>query len=53
MDLVDLVKATIVCGLVAFLCYTFPVLGQIVIISVLSIIWLCYAHRTITRLMRR
>jgi hypothetical protein len=53
MDLVDLIKATIVCGVVAFLCYSFPVLGQAVIIAVLSVIWLGYAHRTLSRLLRR
>ena len=47
MSLVDLIKATIVCGIVAFLFYSFPVLGQIVAITVLSLLWLSYARKTI------
>jgi len=47
MSLVDLIKATIVCGIVAFLFYSFPVLGQVVAIAVLSLLWLSYARKTI------
>ncbi|HOX58659.1 MAG TPA: hypothetical protein P5205_20610 [Candidatus Paceibacterota bacterium] len=53
MSVYDLIKATIVCGAVAFLIYSFPVLGQIVLIVFLSLLWLSYAHRTITSLRRR
>lgn len=53
MNLFDLIKATIACGLSAFLIYTFPVIGQVVIIGVLSLLWLSYAHRTFARLLRR
>ena len=54
MSLVDLIKATIVCGIVAFLFYSFPVLGQIAAITVLSLLWLSYARKTIvTRRGRR
>ncbi len=49
----DLIKATIVCGLIAFLCYSFPVLGQAVIIAFLSLLWLSYARKAIARLWRR
>jgi len=38
MSLVELIKATIVCGIVAFLFYSFPVLGQIAAITVLSLL---------------
>jgi len=47
MSLVDLIKATLVCGIVAFLFYSFPVLGQIVAIAVLSLLWLSYARKTL------
>ncbi len=53
MNLLDLLKATVVCGLLAFLVYDNPVLGQVVIIAVLSLLWLGYAHRTLTNFRRR
>jgi hypothetical protein len=43
----DLVKATIACGLAAYLVYEFPVLGQIVIIATLSLLWLSYLYSTL------
>jgi uncharacterized membrane protein YesL len=49
MSLLDLIKATIVCGGVAFLFYSFPVLGQIMAITVLSLLWLSYARKTLVR----
>ena len=48
----DLIKATIFCGLTAFFVYSYPVVGQVVIIGVLSLLWLSYAHRTIANLRR-
>jgi hypothetical protein len=53
MNALDLVKATVVCGAFAFLVYSFPVVGQIVIIGGLSLIWLSYALKAIKRLARR
>jgi hypothetical protein len=53
MNIFDLVKATVVCGGLAFLVYSFPVIGQIVIIGVLSLAWLTYAHKLIKTLTRR
>ncbi len=53
MNAVDLVKATVVCGLCAFLVYSYPVVGQVLIIGVLSLIWLSYAHTVLTRRVRR
>jgi len=53
MNMLDLIKATIACGLIAFLIYSFPVVGQVVIIGVLSLLWLSYAHRTLVTLLRR
>ncbi len=53
MNLLDLLKATLACGVSAFLIYSFPVIGQIVIIGLLSLLWLCYAHKTIAHLLGR
>ncbi len=53
MNLFDLVKATIICGLLAFLIYSYPVVGQVVIIGFLSLLWLAYAHRTLASFLRR
>jgi len=53
MNVLDLIKATVACGLSAFLIYSFPVIGQVLIIGVLSLLWLSYAHRTLARLLRR
>ena len=53
MTILDLIKATVVCGAVAFLIYSYPVLGQIVLIGFLSLLWLVYAHKTIAHLRRR
>jgi hypothetical protein len=44
----DLVKATVVCGLTAFLVYSHPVLGQAIIIGGLSLLWLSYLYRLVT-----
>jgi hypothetical protein len=53
MNVLDLIKATIACGLSAFLIYSFPVIGQVLIIGLLSLLWLSYAHRTLATLRRR
>jgi len=53
MTILDLTKATVFCGAVAFLIYSFPVLGQILIIGILSLLWLCYARQTLQKLRRR
>ncbi len=53
MNLFDLIKATIACGGSAFLIYSFPVLGQVIIIGLLSLLWLSYAHRTLANFRRR
>lgn len=37
----------------AYLIYSYPVLGQIVLIGLLSVLWLLYAHKTIASLRRR
>ena len=43
----DLIKATVFCGLLAFLVFSYPVLGQVLIIGVLSLLWLSYLYRTV------
>jgi uncharacterized membrane protein YesL len=53
MTIFDLTKATVICGAVAFLIYTYPILGQVLLIAFLSLLWLTYAHRTFARLRRR
>ena len=53
MNVLDLMKATIACGLIAFLIYSFPIVGQVIIIGVLSVLWLGYAHKTVATLRRR
>ena len=53
MSVLDLIKATIVCGGVAFLFYSFPVLGQILVITLLSLLWLSYARKTFAGFWRR
>ena len=53
MRLADLIKATVICGLLAFLVYSFPLLGQIMIIGLLSLLWLSCAHQTIQAIRRK
>ena len=53
MTILDLIKATVICGAIAFLIYSFPIVGQIVLIGFLSLLWLSYARRTIASLRRR
>jgi hypothetical protein len=53
MTIFDLMKATIACGAIAFLIYSYPIVGQIVLIGFLTLLWLLYAHKTIAHLRRR
>ena len=53
MNVFDLIKATVGCGLTAFLIYRVPVVSQVVIIAGLSLLWLSYARKTIVNLRRR
>lgn len=50
MSVLDLIKATVVCGFLAFLVYSFPVIGQIIIIGGLSLVWFSYAQKIIKTL---
>ncbi len=49
MNVVDLLKATLGCGLSAYVIYSFPVVGQVLIITALSLLWLGYAHKVLMR----
>ena len=53
MTILDLIKATVACGVIAFLIYSYPIIGQVVLIGFLGILWLSYAHKTIAGLRRR
>ena len=53
MTILDLTKATVFCGLLAFLIYSFPVVGQVLIIGFLSLLWLSYARKTIAGFVRK
>jgi len=53
MSILDLTKATVTCGLLAFVIYSFPVVGQVLIIGSLALLWLSYARKAIVRFVRR
>jgi hypothetical protein len=53
MSMFYLAKATVVCGGSAFLIYTFPVISQVAIIAILTLLWISCAHRTIVAIRRR
>jgi hypothetical protein len=53
MTILDLLKATLICGGFAYLIYSFPLLGQIVLIGFLGLLWLAYARKTLSNLLRR
>lgn len=44
---IDLIKATVFCGLTAFLAYSYPALSQGLIIGCLSLLWLSYLYRVV------
>jgi len=53
MNVLDLIKATVVCGGIAFLVYSFPVLSQAAIIGLLGALWLSYAGKTLKTVRRK
>ena len=53
MNAMDLLKATVVCASLAFLVYTYPVLGQATVIALLSVVWLSYAYTALQNLHRK
>ena len=53
MSIFDLTKATVICGGVAFLIYSFPLVSQILTIGLLSVLWLSYAYRAVMNMRRK
>ncbi len=53
MSMFDLAKATMVCGGLAFLIYSFPLFSQVSLIVILTLMWLMYARNTVTSLRRK
>jgi hypothetical protein len=53
MSVLDLAKATIVCGGISYLSYNFPPISQAVMIGAMFLLWLLYAQRTIANLLRK
>ena len=53
MSIYDLTKATVICGGVAFLIYSFPLLSQILTIGLLSLLWLSYAYKAVVNMRRK
>jgi len=51
--MLDLAKATVVCGTICYLTYSYAVLGQAAVIGVLGLMWLLYARRALQTLRRR
>lgn len=43
MSVSDLIKATLLCGLAAFAVYSVPVISQVLIIGLLTLLWLSCA----------
>ena len=53
MTAFDLVKATLLCGSIAYFAFRIPALSQVIIIAILSLLWLSYVHSTVNRLRER
>lgn len=53
MSVLDLAKVTVIFGLLSFLIYSWPPLGQGMVIGVLGLLWLCYAWKAALTLRRR
>ena len=53
MNVLDLLKATLACGISAFLVYTYPVLSQALFIGLVSLVWLVYARKTLLHVLGR
>ena len=47
MNIWDLVKATAICGGLAFLVYSVPVVSQAAFIAVLTLAWFSCAHQVV------
>jgi hypothetical protein len=53
MSILDFVKATVVCGGLGLLIFRFPLLGQVLLLTLLGLLWLLYARRTLQTRRRR
>jgi len=53
MSVIDLFKATIVCGSIGFLVYSFPIIAQVVILGALGLAWFSYAQKALRMLIGR
>ena len=53
MNVVDLTKATVICGGVAYLFVNYPILGQVSVAVVMSVLWLSYAYKTVATFRRK
>ena len=49
MSTKSFIKATVICSLLSFLVYTFPVLGQVAVIGLLGVLWSACALQTAER----
>jgi hypothetical protein len=49
MTILDLFKATLVCGGIGFLTCTYALVGQILVVGILGLFWLAYAQQAIRR----
>lgn len=53
MNVLDLTKATVICGVVAYLFVNYPILGQIMVVALMSVLWLSYAYKTVASFRRK
>ena len=51
--MIVLIKTTIICGGIAFLIYSFPVISQAAMIGLLALLWFSCAQRTVAGLRRK
>ncbi len=49
LTILDLGKATLVCGGGSYLVYECPLVGQVFLISVLGLVWLLYLRQALNR----
>lgn len=50
MKLSDLLKATVICGGIAFVVYSVPVVSQAAVIALLGLLWASCAHQAVRRM---
>jgi len=53
MRLSDFLKATVICGGIAFVVYSAPVVSQAVVIGLLALLWASCAHQAVRRMLRQ